>query len=66
MAKTLCELLWLRRLLVKTDFPANILMDIFCDNKPAIEIAHNLVQRDQTKHVEVDRHFINQNLETKI
>ena len=41
-------------------------MNIFCDNKSAIEIAHNPVQHDRTKHVEVDRHFIKQNLETKI
>jgi len=41
-------------------------MNLFCDNKSAIEISHNPVQHDRTKHVEVDRHFIKQNLETKI
>lgn len=33
-------------------------MKIYCDNKSAINIAHNLVQHDRTKHIEVDRHFI--------
>jgi myosin-crossreactive antigen len=41
-------------------------MNLFCDNKAAINISHNLVQHDRTKHVEVDRHFIEQNLEAKI
>ena len=31
---------------------------IYCDNKAAISIAHNLIQRDQIKHIEVDRRFI--------
>jgi hypothetical protein len=39
---------------------------IYYDNKAAIAIANNLVQHDQTKHVEVDRHFIKQKLDEKI
>lgn len=66
MAKGLCELLWLRRLLIEIGFAPNNAMNLFCDNKSAIEIAHNPVQHDQTKHMEIDRHFIKQNLETKI
>ena len=41
-------------------------MNLHCDNKAAIEIAHNPVQHDRTKHVEVDRHFIKENLDRKI
>ena len=37
-------------------------MNLFCDNKVAIDISHNPVQHDRTKHVEVYRHFIKQNL----
>ncbi|RVW48516.1 Retrovirus-related Pol polyprotein from transposon TNT 1-94 [Vitis vinifera] len=35
-------------------------------NLAAIAIAHNPVQHDRTKHVEVDRHFIKQKLEDKV
>lgn len=66
MSKGLCELLWLRRLLTEIGFPPNVEMNLFCDNKAAIDIAHNPVQHDRTKHVEVDRHFIKQNLEDKV
>jgi hypothetical protein len=66
MAKGLCELLWLRRLLTEIGFAPSCEMDLFYDNKTAIDISHNPVQHDRTKHVEVDRHFIKQNLESKI
>jgi hypothetical protein len=39
---------------------------LHCDNKLAIKIAHNLVQHDRTKHIEIDRYFIKQNLKEKI
>ena len=41
-------------------------MKLYCDNISAIEIAHNLVQHDQTKHVEIDRYFIKEKLEAEI
>ena len=39
-------------------------MRLYCDNKSVINIAHNLVQHDQIKHVEVDKHFIKEKLES--
>ena len=33
-------------------------MTLYCDNKAAINIAHNPVQHDKTKHMEINRHFI--------
>ncbi|RVW36637.1 Retrovirus-related Pol polyprotein from transposon RE1 [Vitis vinifera] len=41
-------------------------IQLFCDNKAACDIAHNLVQHDRTKHVEVDRFFIKEKLDDKI
>lgn len=66
MAKRLCELLWLRSLLTDVSFPPGSAMNLLCDNKVAIDISHNPIQHDCTKHVKVDRHFIKQNLEEKI
>lgn len=34
------------------------------DNKSTINIAHNLVQHDCTKHIENDRHFIKEKLDS--
>ena len=38
-------------------------MKLYCDNKSAINIAHNSMQYDCTKHVKVDGHFIKGKLE---
>ncbi|XP_024030615.1 uncharacterized protein LOC112094295 [Morus notabilis] len=38
-------------------------MKFYCDNKSAINIAHNPIQHDRTKHIEIDRHFIKEKLE---
>jgi len=62
----LCELLWLKRLLMEIDFGSSMEMNIFRDNKVAIDILQNPIQHDRTKNVEVDRYFIKQNLEEKI
>ena len=63
MAQGVCELLWMKIVLddlrVKYEEP----MTLFCDNKSAISIAHNPVQHDRTKHIEIDRHFIKEKLD---
>nr|CAD1835380.1 unnamed protein product [Ananas comosus var. bracteatus] len=66
MAFGLCELLWLKNLLKELGFGQNEAMKLHCDNTSAIEIAHNPVQHDRTKHVEIDRHFIKEKLEAGI
>ena len=38
-------------------------MNLHCDNKGAIMIGHNPIQDDRTKHVEVDRFFIRENID---
>ena len=39
-------------------------MKIYCDNKARISIAHNPIFSDRTKHVEVDKHFIKEKLDS--
>ena len=66
MVKGICELLWLRKLLTELGFEPCAEMKLFCDNKAAIDISHNPVQHDRTKHIEVDMHFIKEKLDSKI
>jgi hypothetical protein len=64
MAQGVCELLWMKIILddLKIEYVAP--MRLFCDNKSAISIAHNPVQHDRTKHIEIDRHFIKEKLDS--
>ena len=63
MAQGVCELLWVKIILEDLKIKWDGLMRLYCDNKSSISIAHNPVQHDQTKHIEVDRHFIKEKLE---
>ena len=38
-------------------------MKLYCDNKATIDISRNPMHHDRTKHVEVDRHFIEEKIE---
>lgn len=54
MAHGVCELLWLRYLLRDLGFKLKQTIELYCDNKAAIDISQNLVQHDHSNHVEVD------------
>nr|KYP41834.1 Copia protein [Cajanus cajan] len=64
MAQGICELLWLKIILEDLKITWDGPMKLYCDNKSAINIAHNPVQHDRTKHIEVDRHFIKEKLDS--
>lgn len=59
VAQGICELLWIKRLLSELNMVKNqVPMKLYNDNKAAINIVHNPVHLDWTKHVEIDLHFI--------
>ncbi|RDX63022.1 Copia protein, partial [Mucuna pruriens] len=62
MAHDIYEGLWMKMVLddlkVKYEGP----IKFFCDNNSAISIAHNPVQHNRTKHIEIDKHFIKKKL----
>ena len=64
MALGVAELLWLRALLVELKMDQGGKMKLWCDSKSAISIANNPVQHDRTKHVEIDRFFIKEKLDS--
>ena len=64
MAQGICELLWLKIILEDLKIKWEGHMKLYCDNKSAISIAHNPIEHDRTKHIEVDRHFIKEKLDS--
>ena len=62
MAVGLCEMTWLKNLLAELRLFKGEPLQMWCDNKSAINIANKPVQHDRTKHVEIDRFFIKDQL----
>ena len=62
MAQRVCKLLWIKLLLSDLGIDQTDSIRLYCDYKAAINIAHNPVQHDKTKHVEIDCHFIKEKL----
>ncbi|PKU77710.1 Retrovirus-related Pol polyprotein from transposon TNT 1-94 [Dendrobium catenatum] len=56
------EVLWLRRLARELHLPQPSPTTIHCDNTSAIAIAKNPVFHARTKHIEIDYHFIRQQI----
>ena len=63
MAYGICEHLWSKMILSDLRIGREGPMKLYCDNKSVISITHNPIQHDQTKHIEIDRHFIKEKLE---
>ncbi|TYK06346.1 putative mitochondrial protein [Cucumis melo var. makuwa] len=62
LADTTAELLWLRWLVADMGVPQQGPTLLHCDNRSAIQIAHNDVFHERTKHIENDCHFIRHHL----
>ncbi|XP_045821697.1 uncharacterized mitochondrial protein AtMg00810-like [Trifolium pratense] len=58
MATITCELKWLKGLLCSLGISHNQPMQISCDSQAALHMAKNPVFHERTKHIEVDCHFI--------
>ncbi|PKU77531.1 Retrovirus-related Pol polyprotein from transposon TNT 1-94 [Dendrobium catenatum] len=56
------EVIWLRRLVAELHIPQTSPTTIHCDNPSAISIAKNPVFHARTKHIEIDYHFIRQQI----
>ena len=57
-SKTLCEAIWLRKLLVnllKKNMEATRIM---CDNQSCIKLFQNPVFHDRSKHIDIRCHFV--------
>ncbi|RDY07904.1 hypothetical protein CR513_07929, partial [Mucuna pruriens] len=66
MTHGICEGLWMKIILddLKVKYEGHI--KLFCDNNSTISIAHNSFQHDRTKHIEIDRYFIKEKLNSRL
>jgi hypothetical protein len=66
MALALCEMMWLKGMLKELRLLRNETMLLHCDNVAAINIANNPIQFDRTKHVEIDRFFSKEKIDSRV
>ena len=65
MASTTCELIWLKGLLCDLGVSSPYPMSLFCDNHAAMHIVSNPVFHERTKHIEVDCHYIREQVQSQ-
>ena len=63
MASAACELIWLKSLLLDMGFSSSLPMTLFCDNQAAMHVAANPMFHERSKHIEIDCHFIRQQVQ---
>src|SRR6266508_282176 len=63
MAVSLSEILWIKNVLSELKLIVATPIQLWCDNRSAINIANNHVQHDKTKHVKIDRFLIKERLD---
>ena len=61
-----CELQWLLYLLqdLSISHPSTALQ--FCENQSAMQLAHNPVYHERTKHIEIDCHIVREKVQQGI
>ena len=62
MALATCEPIWLKHLLQELRIGNDEQMKLICDNQVALHISTNPIFHERTKHIEVDCHFIRENI----
>ncbi|KAJ0454172.1 putative RNA-directed DNA polymerase [Helianthus annuus] len=58
VANVVAEICWLRNLLLELHCPLTCATIVYCDNVSAIYLSGNPVQHQRTKHIELDIHFV--------
>ncbi|PRQ34018.1 putative RNA-directed DNA polymerase [Rosa chinensis] len=66
MASITCELIWLKTLLGDLGIVCTMPISLHCDNQAAMHIAANPVFHERTKHIEVNCHFVRDQVQSKL
>ncbi|KAJ0623708.1 putative RNA-directed DNA polymerase [Helianthus annuus] len=63
VANVVAEICWLRNLLLELNRPLSRATLVYCDNVSAIYLSGNPVQHQRTKHIELDIHFVREQVQ---
>lgn len=59
------ELLWMKSILISLGISHHQPMKIYCDSKTAIHISNNPVFHERTKHIEINCHFVRDEIQSE-
>ncbi|XP_021991657.1 uncharacterized mitochondrial protein AtMg00810-like [Helianthus annuus] len=63
VANVVAEICWLHNLLLELSLPLTRATMVYCDNVSAIYLSGNPVQHQRTKHIELDIHFVREQVQ---
>ena len=63
MTQSVCEIMWIRQLLMEVDVETLVPAKLWCNKQAAIHIASNPVFHERTKHIEIDCHFVREKIQ---
>jgi hypothetical protein len=66
LANTAAEVMWVRKLLNELGVPHPTVGRLWCDNIGATDLTTNLIFHAQTKHIEIDFHFVREQVARKL
>ena len=65
MASVATELIWLQSLFKELGIEVELVPVLWCDNMGPLSLAENSVFHAKTKHIEIDVHFVRENILSK-
>ena len=63
MTQFVCDIMWIRKLLMEVGIKTLVPAKLWCDNQVAMHIAYNSVFHERTKHIEIDCHIVRENIQ---
>ena len=63
---TICEIMWIRQLLMEVGIETSEPAKLWCDNQVAMHIESNPVFHERTKHIEIDCHFVREKIQLRL
>ena len=66
MAQSVWENMWIRHLLMEVGIETSIPTKLWCDNQAVMHIASNPIFHEQTKHIEIDCHFVREKIQLRL
>ena len=63
MTQTVCEIMWIRQLLMEVSIETSVPAKLWCDNQVVMHISSNPVFHEWIKHIEIDCHFVREKIQ---